>query len=218
MQTMKRPPLRRWWLGALIIAICAVLILHMSTVHRLVSSIQDLQQWIRQSGPFGPLLTIGLLALHGIVWIPSELVMVSNLALFGPWMGTLYSWIGGMMCAHLSFWMARTWARPLAIRWVPRAAMDKLDHITSRYGVTGLLLMRLIPFVAYSAVNYGAGLTNIPLRHFTWTTAVGLLPFEVILALAYTGISHRHSSLWFWVFAVGATIGVTWMVRRRHRR
>ena len=50
--------------------------------------------------------------------------------------------------------------------------------------------LRLIPIVPFNLVNYGLGVTGIPFRIYLFTSAVFLIPLEIIYT--YFGYAGKH--------------------------
>jgi uncharacterized membrane protein YdjX (TVP38/TMEM64 family) len=71
-----------------------------------------------------------------------------------------------------------------------------------RRGFTGVLLLRLMPGVPYTAVNYGVGLTHIPVGVFAAATAIGCAP----RAFAYTALGGQLGSFHSWEFVVALSV------------
>src|SRR5687767_14918008 len=57
-------------------------------------NVEELQQFIVSIGILGPLVSVALQTLLGASPIPTEPLTVINGAVFGPWQGTFYSWLG----------------------------------------------------------------------------------------------------------------------------
>jgi len=91
-----------------------------------------------------------------------------------------------MLGAWISYEIALAWGRPVARRMVSEAALEKVDGLAEGVGWWGLIVLRLIPAVAFTALNWGAGLCCIPRRRFLWTTAVGIVPGTVLFT--YSGV------------------------------
>lgn len=66
---------------------------------------------------------------------------------------------------------------------------DELD----RNGAGYLLFMRFIPLFPFFLINLCAGLTNLKLRTFLWTTAVGILPGSLVFTYAGRQIREINS-------------------------
>ena len=132
--------------------------------------------WVEGLGAWAFLAAPSLMIVVSILPIPAEIPAMVNGMTFGPLVGTLVTWSGALVGALLSFELSRRYGRPLAGRVLPRGALEWADRFALSAGAPGLLVARLTPVVAFTAINWLAGLTPIGRRTFAWTTAVGILP------------------------------------------
>lgn len=152
-----------------------------------------------------------------ILPFPAEFPAVLNGMMFGPIVGTLITWSGALAGAQISFELSRRLGRPLAERVVPHSTLARADRFVLGTGWWGLLVPRLIPLVAFTALNWAAGLTPIPRWRFFWTTAVGILPGAIAFTVAGAGASavvRRFPDL-TWALAGALTVYVVWLAVRR---
>ncbi len=103
--------------------------------------------------------------------------------LFGIIAGTFYTNIGATVGATIAFLLVRyligdTVQQKYA---VPLAQFNKSIE---RYGSNYLLVIRFIAVIPFFLVNALAGLTNLSLWTFIWTTAIGILPGSLVYAFA----------------------------------
>jgi uncharacterized membrane protein YdjX (TVP38/TMEM64 family) len=144
--------------------------------------------WIETTGPavyvLAPLFTVAV----AILPIPAELPAILNGMVFGPILGTFVTWISALCGAQVSFELARRYGRPLGERVVPAAVLGRADELVARAGWPLLLGLRLLPTVAFTAVNWGAGLTRLRRRTFVWTTAVGIAPGAALFTATGAGL------------------------------
>ncbi|WP_347549753.1 TVP38/TMEM64 family protein [Pseudalkalibacillus hwajinpoensis] len=131
------------------------------------------------------MISISLMILHSVVFIPSEIILFANVTLYGLWLGTLYTWIGAMLGAYLSFYLSKFLGRTFAVKMISAQRIARFDEWFQQKGVRGLFYMRLIPVFSFNLLNYGAGLTKISFWQFTWTTGVGILPPSLLMAWLY---------------------------------
>ena len=151
--------------------------------------VYDFGTWLESIGPWAYVLAPLAMACVAILPIPAEFPAVLNGMMFGPVLGTLFTWGGALAGAQISFELARRIGRPLAERFVPERSLEKADRIVLKADWWGLLLPRFIPLIAFTALNWGAGLTPVPRGRFFWTTAVGIFPG----ALVFTASGGRPS-------------------------
>lgn len=171
----------------LIIAAMVVLMLCLVAGAWLLPDFVDAAAWTARIGDLGiwaaPILIL-LMILHNVVPLPAEMIALCAGAILGVVMGTLVVWTGAMIGAMLAFWLARRFGRTLAARHVSAERMSRFDRIFEAHGATGLLFVRLVPFIAFNLVNYAAGLTSVSWPVFIWTTALGILPMTVLATYA----------------------------------
>lgn len=182
--------------------------------------LEALEAWMAAAGPWAYLAAPGLMALVAIFPVPAEAPAFLNGMLFGPVVGTLLTWTGGFVGAWISFELARSFGRPLAERWLRPEALVEVDRMARRAGWGGLLAARFVPVVAFTVLNWGAGLCDVPRGRFLWTTAVGILPGSVLFTTWGVGLGELYR--WSPAVATGLAlaillVGGTWAwQRRRH--
>jgi len=83
-------------------------------------------------------------------------------------------WLAGTG-AVASFVTARLLGRKILERFLS-GHINFCDRCSNRLLTKIVLVSRLMPFVSFDIVSYGAGLTKIGIRHFTAATFIGMLP------------------------------------------
>ena len=144
--------------------------------------------WIEGSGALiyvlAPLFTVAV----AILPIPAEIPALINGMAFGPVWGSLITWLSALFGAQVSFELARRFGRPLGERLVPERVLTRADGLVEAAGWPALLALRLIPTVAFTALNWSAGLTKLRRSTFVWTTAVGILPGAIAFTATGSGL------------------------------
>ena len=177
------------------------------------------QSFMQRFGKWSYVVAPLLMIVVAILPIPAELPAMLNGMMFGPIIGTTITWLGALVGAILSFELARKLGRPLSERVVKPSLLDRADRLVDSAGWAGLLTLRLIPAVAFTAINWGAGFTSVTRWTFVWTTAVGILPGAIAFTVSGSGLGVliRTSPLAVWgVAAIG--ILVIWLTVARYRR
>ena len=139
-----------------------------------------LQTLLAEAGPFAPLALIGLMAAAVVVSpLPSLPLDIAAGALFGPLLGTLYAVAGALLGACTSFWIARLLGRELIARWLG-GHISLCPTCSDRLLVRVIFLSRLVPFVSFDLVSYGAGLTAMSLGAFALASGLGMIPLSFL--------------------------------------
>lgn len=120
-----------------------------------------------------------------VIPFPAELPAMANALWFGPVIGVAITWSGAMVGAAISYELARKYGTAVVARFVPRYRLAVTRQRLERSsGAVTLLVLRLLPMVAFTALNWMAGLLPVPRPTFYWTTAVGIIPGAVAFTLA----------------------------------
>ena len=171
--------------GALLVLIALVLVYRHLDASGLLERLMD-GQWLRQQtlalGVWGPLLIVALMALAIVLNpIPSAPIALVSGAVFGHAWGTLYVVLGAEIGALIAFAIARVLGHDLLRRlFGERVALGWLG---SQNALTWMVFVsRLLPFVSFDLVSYGAGLTSLMAWRFALATLLGLIPASFLLA------------------------------------
>ena len=167
---------------------------------------------IRSWGAWGVAGSIGLMVLHSFVPFPAEILAIANGMVYGPFWGTVVTWVGAMLGAFLAFGLARRLGRPFVRAVVPAPRWQAVDSWSRRHGGGTLLISRLVPLIAFNLINYAAGLTAIGWVTFAWATGLGILPLTVLMA--YTGATMTSLPWWSWPVLAALALAA-WLVWRR---
>ncbi|RMG58780.1 MAG: TVP38/TMEM64 family protein [Deltaproteobacteria bacterium] len=131
---------------------------------------------LEKAGSLAPLLFIAMMAAAVVVSpIPSLPLDIAGGAFFGPFLGTFYSLVGGLLGAVIAFSLARFFGRGLVERFL-RGHINFCTTCSDRLVAKIVFISRMIPAVSFDLVSYGAGLTKISYRWFAAATFFGMIP------------------------------------------
>jgi uncharacterized membrane protein YdjX (TVP38/TMEM64 family) len=176
--------------------------------------------FVENSGHWAYALAPLFMIVVAILPIPAEVPAMINGMVFGPVVGTAVTWSGAVIGALISFELARRFGRPMAARLLRAPTLARLDRIALSTSWPGLLAVRLIPTIAFTLINWAAGLTAVPRWTFAWTTAVGILPGAVLFSVTGSGFGpfYRRAPLAAGALIVLAVAVVVWSVLRPRGR
>ena len=151
-------------------------------IHILSSlDIEQVRSYILGFGVWAPLVSGLLMVVQAVAApLPAFMITFANAAIFGWWQGALLSWSSAMIAATLCFFLSRWFGREGVARLTSHFALDQVDRFFSQHGQYTILIARLLPFISFDLVSYGAGLTSMKLRHFLVATGIGQLPATLI--------------------------------------
>jgi uncharacterized membrane protein YdjX (TVP38/TMEM64 family) len=128
---------------------------------------------------WAPVLFILVSIVASLAFVPRTILAAAAGLLFGLWWGLLWAVIGSITGSVAGFLLARYLSVGLVdeSRW-PRFA--PLLRAAERGGWRTVAVIRLIPVLPNTPVNYAFGVTGLSLSSYTIGTAVGQLPMTYV--------------------------------------
>lgn len=166
-------------------------------------AIQSFRDYLLGFGLWAPLVSALLMVFQSVIApLPAFVVTFTNGLLFGWAWGALLSWTSAMVGAALCFWIARALGRPAVEKLVGGTkALEVSDLFFARYGNRAILVSRLLPFVSFDIISYGAGLTPTSFWSFLVATGIGQLPATVLYSYLGQNVTGSVKVL-FLVFSI----------------
>ncbi|MEO6881374.1 MAG: VTT domain-containing protein [Mycobacteriaceae bacterium] len=162
----------------------------------------------------GPVFA-GFYALITPTPLPKTVLTLGAGAVFGVGYGLVVVLAGATAGAVLTFYLARMLGREVVLRSFG-TAVGRVDAQARRYGVWAVLLLRLVPVVPFTALNWVAGVTAVRIRDFVLATPVGMLPTTT--ATIVVGAYGTRGGSWPFLLALGALLLLTAGAAIVHRR
>jgi len=139
------------------------------------------KDFIASWGAYAAVISFGLMIFQSIAApLPAFLITFANANLFGWWQGAILSWTSAMAGAALCFYIARVLGRDVAEKFTSKTGLKQVDSFFEKYGKSAVLVCRLLPFVSFDLVSYGAGLTSMSFGSFFLATGIGQLPATIV--------------------------------------
>jgi uncharacterized membrane protein YdjX (TVP38/TMEM64 family) len=126
-----------------------------------------------RAGIWAPIAFIGIYGAGVCLFLPGTLLTGLGAAIFGPYHGFVYVWIGAMLGASAAFVIGRTLGRDFAASLI-RDRLKKYDDAILRNGFATVLYLRLVYF-PFTPMNFGMGLTRVRFRDYILGTGLGIL-------------------------------------------
>jgi uncharacterized membrane protein YdjX (TVP38/TMEM64 family) len=143
--------------------------------------IDDLREWIRSLGVWGPLVYALIYIAATVAALPGSVMTLLAGALFGSLVGTVVVSLASIIGASLAFLIARYFARDAVARWLSKnEKFRRLDEMTEKYGAVIVAIVRLIPLFPFDLLNYGFGLTRISFRTYVFWSWLCMIPGTIL--------------------------------------
>jgi uncharacterized membrane protein YdjX (TVP38/TMEM64 family) len=152
--------------------IAAISIIRFTPVNEFLAR-ESLSRLLEEVGFWAPLAYIVIYAAGICFFIPGTLLTAIGAAIFGPYWGFIYVWIGAMIGASAAFWIGRTLGREFAASLIGER-LKKYDDAIERNGFATVLYLRLVYF-PFTAMNFGMGLTKVRFWDYFFGTGLGII-------------------------------------------
>ena len=211
----------------LVIAATAVITLGLIFKQELSNILKAGVEWTHGLGVWGPVVVVGIYIASCVLSLPGSVLTIATGAVFGLWVGTVTVSIGSTLGACAAFLVGRFFARKMVAQKVAQnAKFSAIDEAVGREGFKIVFLTRLSPIFPFNLLNYGYGLTKVPLWKYALASWGGMLPGTVMYvyvgaALGEAAIGDRSKTTGEWVlygFGLAVTIVVTILVTRVARK
>jgi uncharacterized membrane protein YdjX (TVP38/TMEM64 family) len=169
--------LRRQWHPGLRLALLALLLVGFTVLAGTVRlpELDRLRAWTTGFGALAPATFAAAYALAVPTPLPKSVLNAAAGLIFGIPVGVVVVVVGGTCGAVLSFLLAR-WLGRDAVAAMTRGQVERVDAAIERHGVFAALIVRFIPLLPFTMLNYACGVTAMRLGHYTLGTFLALVP------------------------------------------
>ena len=128
---------------------------------------------LKAAGVWAPVAYMVVYAAGVCLFLPGTLLTGLGAAIFGPYYGFAYVWIGAMLGAATAFVIGRTLGREFASSLIGNR-LKKYDDAIMKNGFATVLYLRLVYF-PFTPMNFGMGLTKVSFRDYIFGTGLGII-------------------------------------------
>jgi uncharacterized membrane protein YdjX (TVP38/TMEM64 family) len=202
----------RWALvTAVLLALLAVVIWLVAAdapiirfIVRLYQDKKFLKETVRSWGWMAPLVFIAIQALQVIISpIPGEITGPVGGALFGTWLGLIYSTIGLTIGTLFCFWVGRKWGEPLVRPWLSEHNWNRMNFVLEAEGAIICFILYLVPGFPKDILSYLFGISPMPFWLFAIVSTVARIPGTWVSS--YFG-AHVAEQQYIWAIAFMAVV------------
>jgi len=191
--------------AALIIATALTMLMFLGPQ---AATVENLRATMLAYGRWAIGISIGMMIAQAIIApLPMNVVTITNALVFGPIWGSLLSWFSTVLGACLCFLLSKTFGRPFAHKIVG-GSMQRAERFFKKYGLHAMFLVRMMPFVPFDAVSYGAPLVGVPFSRFLLATSVGIVPS----ILVYSFLGNLIAGIYWWVLIALLSIALVGVI------
>lgn len=162
-----------------------------------ISDLEELKRIILSSGNIAPLIYIGLFSILPSFFVPVTILAMAAGYVFGMLPAATYTFVGAFINSTITYFIGKYVAYDL-INDIANAkykdVYDKLKEKTrGQEGFVFMLIVRLLPFVPYTFLNYMSGVVGYNYIIFITSSMLGILPGIFIYSNIGTNIDEPSS-------------------------
>lgn len=180
--------------------------------------VERLRSRVDGAGVWGPALFFALYAALALVPVPKAVLTAAGGALFGLWAGAALSLAGALVGAIISFGVGRLLGRKSVDRLI-HGRLARVDALLDDRGLSAVLVVRLVPLVPFTAINYASGLSGVRFRHYVLGSVLGMLPgslaYAALGAFGTKPLGLVAAGSVLVVLVVGGSWWARWLAARR---
>jgi uncharacterized membrane protein YdjX (TVP38/TMEM64 family) len=142
----------------------------------------DIRNFVLSFGTMAVIVFILINTFRPVIFLPITPFIIAGGFLFGFEYGMIYSFIGAVLSALLTFGFSRYVFRDYVKERI-RGRFALWDKDIAHNGIMMIAVMRLIPIIPFDIVGYLAGASSVRFKDFMAGTIAGTMPGLVIFTL-----------------------------------
>jgi len=157
--------------------ICVILLTYLLNKSNLIKGLSpiEIRDYIISFEVYAPLIYIVLFTIVPLTLFPDSILAIAGGMIFGLVNGTIYTMIGAVCGASLSFYLSRTFGQTLLKFLLGKHSNLSIEKFKGK-GFLFILFLRLIPLIPFDIISYSAGLSEIKYKGFILATVFGIIP------------------------------------------
>jgi phospholipase D1/2 len=127
-------------------------------------------------------IILGAYLIGSIISLPITVLILATALVFGPMEGIIYSFIGCMIGAGVTYAMGYFLGSDF-IRKLTGARWKMLERKINQTGILAVAALRAIPIAPFTVVNIISGAFQVPIRDYLLGSLLGLAPGIILTNL-----------------------------------
>lgn len=159
------------------------------SVYFVSKNLRQVEMVIRNAGILGPLVAVLLYGVFAPTPITTDPLTVISGVVFGPILGIIVSWMGNNLAAFIEYFAGKRLSKVKEVNKFKKRLPFNLD----RFPISSPLVLifgRMIPGYGGKIISVMAGMYEVPLFTYIWTTMLVNLSGSVLLSFGGYNIIH----------------------------
>ncbi|MTI70032.1 MAG: TVP38/TMEM64 family protein [Firmicutes bacterium] len=177
------------YLGAIIIFIIIIYIINKLNIFNGYSP-EDIKIYLDTFGVLAPIVYIIIFTIVPLTLFPDSILAIAGGMGFGLLKGCIYTLIGALFGATLSFYISRLLGRNFLKKLIKKDITPLKEQLENN-GFWIILILRCIPLFPFDIISYAAGLSEVKYKDFFIATIIGTIPGIFV----YTNVGDKSTQI-----------------------
>ncbi len=184
-----------------------------------VDSVEDLREFVSSYGRFTIPAFILLQFLQVVLLpIPGMITTGAGVALFGPFFGALYSFIGITAASFVAFFIGRRLGYKVAGWLVGQETLDKWLEVVKNKDKVVLTFMFIFPFFPDDILCFVAGLSSMSAGYYSVMIIITRLLSVYVTSYSFSGRIIPYNTWWgiiIWAILFAFTLAICYYIYKK---
>lgn len=180
---------------------------------------QRVKEWVSGFGFWGPVVIVATMVVQMfLIVVPSPLLMIVSTLAYGPWWGSLISYIAVVVAASIAYFIGYHASNAFIDRLIGQKSAQKVNHYIQKYGVWAVVLFRVSPFLSNDGISFVAGLGEMRFTRFILATTAGIIPLIAMIAFLGEDTDRLKDGM-LWISAATVVgFGIYFLIKKHRDR
>jgi len=180
---------------------------------------QRIKEWVSGFGFWGPLIIVAAMVVQMfLIVVPSPLLMIVSTLAYGPWWGSLISYVAVVVAATIAYYIGYHASNAFVDRLIGQKSSEKVNHYIQEYGAWAVILFRVSPFLSNDGISFVAGLGEMRYVKFIVATTAGIIPLIAMIAFLGENTDRLKTGM-LWVSGVTVVgFAIYFLIKRQKNK
>lgn len=133
-------------------------------------------------GPVAVIIVLAAYPISGLLMLPTTLLILASIALFGPLWGFIYATLGCLLKASVFYGLGRAFGRR-SLHFLPSRQLDEVTAMLTGHEVLAVAAVNWSQLVNLMLSGLAAGVLPIGFGRYLVGTLIGIVPGIIILTI-----------------------------------
>ncbi|MFP4503580.1 MAG: TVP38/TMEM64 family protein [Cyclobacteriaceae bacterium] len=179
---------------------------------------QLIEEWVSGFDFWGPLIIVAaMVAQMFLIVIPSPLLMIVSTLAYGPFWGSLISYVAVVVAATVAYFIGYHASNAFIDRLIGQKTTEKVNYYIQKYGAWAVVIFRVSPFLSNDAISFVAGLGEMKFVKFILATTAGIVPLIAMIGFLGENTERLKTGM-LWVSVLTIVGFAIYFLIKRHQK